>query len=296
MDQQTARLRQDVDRLAGDIGERNFYRYPQLVEAAELIEHLLREAGYVPARQEYEARGKRFANIEAEIRGESAPADVVVVGAHYDTGRGSPGANDNGSGVAALLALARAFAGERTSRTLRFVAFTNEERPLLRTKKMGSRVYAMRCRERGERVVGMVCLETIAYRSHSKWSQRLSLFGLVAPRTGNFIAFVGNRRSRELLREAATSFRRHARVPCETFTLPTNFPGAWSSDHWSFWKEGYPALMVTDTAPLRYPYYHKPGDTPDKLDYEFLRSVVDGLRGMVSDLAARKKSGGRNDG
>ena len=287
-DWQLARLREDVRRLAGDIGERNFYRYPQLAEAAELIEHWMREAGYTPARQEYEARGKRFANLEVEIPGAAAPAakEVVVVGAHYDTGRGSPGANDNGSGVAALLALARAFAGEPVARTLRFVAFTNEERPLLRTKKMGSRVYAMRCRERGESVAGMVCLETIGYRSESKWSQRLSLFGLVAPRAGNFIAFVGNRRSRELLHGAAASFRRRARVPCETFTLPTNFPGAWSSDHWSFWQEGYPALMVTDTAPLRYPYYHKPEDTPDKLDYEFLGGVVAGLRGVVSDLVA----------
>jgi Zn-dependent M28 family amino/carboxypeptidase len=285
-DRQTARLREDVERLAGDIGERNFYRPAALAEAAEWIERALREAGYAPARQEYEARGKRFANIEAEVRGSVAPAEVVVVGAHYDTGRGSPGANDNGSGIAALLALARVFAGEPTARTLRFVAFTNEERPLLRTEKMGSRVYARRCRQRAEDVAGMVCLETIGYRSESKWSQRLSLFGLVAPRAGNFIAIVGNRRSRSLLRAAAASFRRHSRVPCETFTLPTNFPGAWSSDHWSFWKEGYPALMVTDTAPLRYPYYHKPEDTPDKLDYEFLRDVVEGIRGVVRDLAA----------
>ena len=283
-DQQTTRLREDIRRLAGDIGERNFYHYPQLAQAAALIEGWLREAGYTPARQDYEARGKRFANLEVEIRGATAPEEVVVVGAHYDTGHGSPGANDNGSGVAALLALARTFAGEPAARTLRFVAFTNEERPLLRTRKMGSRVYAMRCRERGENVVGMVCLETIGYRSDSKWSQRLSLFGLVAPRAGNFIAFVGNRRSRALLDAAAASFRRRARVPCETFTLPTNFPGAWSSDHWSFWKEGYPGLMVTDTAPLRYPYYHKPEDTPDKLDYEFLRDVVDGLRDVVSGL------------
>ena len=284
---QAARLREDVERLAGEIGERNVWRYEQLAAAERLIERWLREAGYATARQEYEALGKRFANLEVEIRGRTAPGEVVVVGAHYDTGRGSPGANDNGSGIAALLALARTFAHEPVGRTLRFVAFTNEERPLLRTPLMGSRVYARRCRERGENVVGMVCLETIAYRSESPWSQRLALFGLVAPRRGNFIAFVGNRRSRALLGDAAASFRRRTAVPCETFTLPTNFPGAWSSDHWSFWKEGYAAFMVTDTAPLRYPYYHRRGDTPDKLDYDFLGAVTDGVRGVVSDLVAR---------
>ena len=172
--QHLVRVREDIRRLADEIGERNVYRYEQLAAEERLIEHWLREAGYAPARQEYEALGKRFANLEAERRGATAPGEVVIVGAHYDTGRGSPGANDNGSGVAALLALARAFVHEPVGRTLRFVAFTNEERPLLRTRKMGSRVYAMRCRERGENVVGMVCLETIAYRSQSPWSQRLS--------------------------------------------------------------------------------------------------------------------------
>jgi Zn-dependent M28 family amino/carboxypeptidase len=211
---------------------------------------------------------------------------VVIVGAHYDTHRGSPGANDNGSGVAALLALARAFVHEPVSRTLRFVALTNEERPFLRTKQMGSRVYAARCRARGEHVVGMLGLETIAYRSERPGSQRLSLFGLLSPQRGDFVALVGNRRSRRLVAAAAASLGKAA-VPCETFTLPSNVPGAWSSDHWSFWKEGYPALMVTDTGPLRYPYYHQPGDTPEQLDYDFLALVAEGLRGVVTDLVAK---------
>jgi len=285
--QSVLRLREDIGQLARDIGARNIYHYPQLVEAAGFIERRLREAGYAPARQEYEAKDKLFANIEAEVRGAVAPEDVVIVGAHYDTHRSSPGANDNGSGIAALLALARAFAQETVGRTLRFVAFTNEEKPFLRTRQMGSRMYAARCRERGENVVGMICLETIAYRSENFGSQHLSLFGLLAPARGNFIALVGNRRSRPLLADATHSFRRQSQVPCETFVLPTHFPGAWSSDHWSFWKEGYPALMVTDTAPLRYPYYHKRKDTIERLDYEFLAAVTEGVRGAVADLAAK---------
>ncbi|WP_442497718.1 M28 family peptidase [Methylobacter sp. sgz302048] len=286
-DQYTARLREDIGRLARDIGARNVYHYPQLVEAAGLIEQWLREAGYTPARQEYEAKGRLFANIEVEVRGLIAPEEVIIVGAHYDTHRRSPGADDNGSGIAALLALARAFAHETIGRTLRFVAFTNEEKPFLRTRQMGSRVYAARCRERGESVVGMICLETIAYRSEKFGSQHLSLFGLLAPARGNFIALVGNRRSRELLADAAQSFRRNSPVPCETFTLPSNFPGAWSSDHWSFWKEDYPAIMVTDTAPLRYPYYHKSKDTIERLDYEFLAAVTGGLHDVAADLVGK---------
>jgi Zn-dependent M28 family amino/carboxypeptidase len=284
--QSIVRLREDIARLASDIGERNVYRYPQLVEAASLIEQWLDEAGYTSMREEYQVAGKLFANIEAEVRGSVAPEKVIIVGAHYDTHRHSPGANDNGSGIAALLALARAFAHEPVGRTLRFVAFTNEERPFLRTRNMGSYRYAKRCLQFGENVVGMICLETIACRIERPGSQRLSLFGLLAPTRGNFIALVANRRSRPLLVQAAESFRRLASVPCETFTLPTNFPGAWSSDHWSFWKQGYPALMVTDTAPLRYPYYHKPSDTIEQLDYEFLAEVTEGVRGIVADLVA----------
>lgn len=282
--QHLVQLRQDVYRLASDIGERNLYRYPQLTEAASLIEEWFYEAGYTPVRQEYEAAEMVFENIEAEVSGNTAPEEVVIVGAHYDTHRNSPGANDNGSGIAALHALARAFAGEPIGRTLRFVAFTNEERPFLRTPDMGSYRYAARCQEQGENVVAMVCLETIACRFLQPGTQRLSLLGLLAPTRGNFIALVGNRPSRRLLAEAAESFRRQVSVPCETFTLPTNFPGAWSSDHWSFWKHGYPAIMVTDTAPLRYPYYHKPGDTIEQLDYDFLAEVTEGVRGIVADI------------
>jgi Zn-dependent M28 family amino/carboxypeptidase len=281
---QAERLREDIERLAGDIGERNLYCYTKLVAAADFIEKSFLQSGYQATRHKYEALGKTFANIEAEIRGRESPREIVLVGAHYDTARGSPGANDNGSGVAAMLALARAFAEKGLSRTLRFVAFTNEERPLLRSEKMGSRVYARRCRERGEKITAMLSIETIAYCSEKKGSQWLSLFGLLYPDRGNFIVLVANPASKRLLDQSSQSFRRHARVGCETAMLPSFFPGAKSSDHWSFWKEGFPALMITDTAPLRYPYYHKPDDTADKLRYDFLNEVVEGLKGVVADL------------
>jgi Zn-dependent M28 family amino/carboxypeptidase len=278
-------LRHTVDALAGGIGERNVYCYPKLCDAAAFIEGSFRDAGYEPTCQEYQARGKSFANIEAEIAGQDSPQEIVVVGAHYDSARGSPGANDNGSGVAALLALARSSLNKRSSRTLRFVAFTNEERPFLRTALMGSRVYARRCRERAENITAMLSLETIGYCSPKPGSQWLSFFGVLYPSRGDFIVFVANPSSKELLNNATQSFGRQTNLPWQTATLPSFSPGAKSSDHWSFWKEGYPALMVTDTAPFRYPHYHKPSDTPDQLRYDFLNNVVQGLRAVIWDLA-----------
>lgn len=280
----TERLREHVAMLASEIGERNLYRYENLQAAHRFIEHGWHELGYSVSRQVYEAKELQFANLEIEIRGTSKPEEIVIVGAHYDTHKKSPGANDNGSAIAALLELARSFSGKRLPRTLRFVAFTNEEHPFTRTAEMGSRVYAQRCHEREEEIRAMICLETIGYCSEQKGSQRLSFKGLLLPSRGNFIALVGNPRSKALLRNTDRLFRSRCDVPCKALTLPTNFPGAWSSDHWSFWKEGYSAVMLTDTAPLRYSYYHTPKDTPEKVSYDFLTRVVNGLEGTIDGL------------
>ncbi len=279
-------LRGIVTHLARGIGERNARRYDALCEAAGFLERSLAQAGHQVLRQSYEIAGKRFSNLEVEVRGHARPDEIVVVGAHYDTAPGSPGANDNGSSLAALLALARHFSGVSTPRTLRLVAFTNEEHPFTPTKQMGSRVYAMRCRERGEHVVGMLSLETIGYCSREPGSQKLSLGGRLLPTTGDFLALVANRPSRELLDRVYRSWQGHSRVTAQRVVLPTYFPGAWSSDHWSFWKAGYPALMLTDTAPLRYPHYHKPGDTPEQVQFGWLEQVTRGLIATVADLIA----------
>jgi hypothetical protein len=161
--------------------------------------------GYAVSRQVYEARERQFYNLEVEIAGTEKPDEVVILGAHYDTDRKSPGANDNGSAIAALLELARAYAGKKFSRTLRIVAFTNEESPFTRTSSTGSRIYARRCRERQENIVAMVCLETIGFSSEEKGSQRMSFMGLLLPTRGNFIALVGNSDSKNLLGMSWTS-------------------------------------------------------------------------------------------
>lgn len=280
-----AELIAHVSKLGGDIGERNLSRYPQLLAAAHYVEGQLTEAGWQVRRDEYEVQGKTSSNIEAELRG--ASPEIVLVGAHYDSVFGSPGANDNASGVAALLALARRFAGTHNAKTLRFVAFVNEEPHYFQGAQMGSFVYAGRCRKRADPIGAMISLETIGYFSKVSGSQRYPVtgLGLIYPREGDFIGFVGNVASRSLLRDAIGEFRREATIASEGAALPALVPGVGWSDQWSFWQHGYPGIMVTDTAPFRYPHYHAASDTPDKLDYDSMTRVVAGMKKVVHRLA-----------
>jgi Zn-dependent M28 family amino/carboxypeptidase len=283
-----AELRRDIQRLAVDIGERNVrFRPKQLAQAAHCIEAELSAAGYKPARQEYNVEGTSCCNLDVEIFGGKRPEEIVVIGGHYDTVPGTAGANDNTTGVAATLALARRFAGRKTERTLRFVAFVNEEHPYGHTPLMGSRVYARRCRERGEKVVGMMSLETIGYFDDRPGSQKYPPpVGTYYPSEGNFIAFVGNIASAELVRQTVGAFRTGEPFPCEGAALPESIGRIGDSDHASFWHEGYPGLMVTDTANFRYPYYHTPDDTIDKINFDRLARVVRGLEHVVADLTS----------
>lgn len=278
-------LRVHVQKLAGEIGERNVAHYPRLLEAAQYIESSLADSGYQVRRDNYEVQGKTCSNLEAELGG--AEKEIVLIGAHYDSVFGSPGANDNGSGVAALLTLARHFAGTQNARTLRFVAFVNEEPFYFQSTEMGSYVYAGRCRERGDQISAMISLETIGYFSTDPGTQGYPApgLGMLYPRTGDFIGFVSNVGSRSLLRMALAEFRRHGQIPSEGAALPAMVPGVGWSDQWSFWQHGYSGIMVTDTAPFRYPHYHAPSDTPDKIDYNSMTRVVVGLKKVIHQLA-----------
>jgi hypothetical protein len=274
----------DVQTLAGQIGERNMARYPQLNAAADFIENSFSRAGLQPRRDTYELHGRACHNIEVEIRGPSP--EILLIGAHYDSVFGSPGANDNGSGVAAMLTLARRFAQKSPQQTLRFVAFVNEEPPYFLTDEMGSFVYAGRCKARGDQISAMISLETIGYFSDAPHSQTYPSLGLgiFYPTVGNFIGFVGNVHSRSLLRRAIALFRKHARIPSEGAALPSFIPGVSWSDQWSFWQHGYLGIMITDTAPFRYPHYHSATDTPDKLDYDRFALVVSGMEKVIEGL------------
>ncbi len=269
-------MREIIETFAREIGERNVTRPRAYAAAADFIEKSLKNS----RRQEFETG----VNIEAEVAGND---EIIVVGAHYDSVIGSPGADDNASGVAALIALARAFAGKSPKRTIRFLAFANEEPPHFATPQMGSFRYAQRCRDRREKIVGMLSLETIAYFTDAPRSQQYpAMLDFIYPSVGNFIAFVSNLRSQRFLRRCVRQFRKHASVPCECGALPEMIAGVAWSDQWAFWQFGYPAVMVTDTALFRNPHYHSPTDMPETLDYERLARVVDGLEGMIEDLSA----------
>ncbi len=288
-------LERHVRALAEEIGERHVWRYDALERAATYIEDSLRSSLYDVVPQAYEVdidhplltpaqRGVH--NLEVEVGGRGRADEIVVIGAHYDSIPGCPAANDNGSGVAAMLEIARLLADRTFERTLRFVAFVNEEPPFFQTSRMGSMVYAQRCRQRREKVVAMISLETIGYYSDEPASQRYPFpFSLFYPSVGNFIGFIGNLASRRLVRRVVSSFREHTSFPCEGAAVPGWITGIGWSDHWAFWKAGYPALMATDTALFRYPWYHTPQDTVDKIDFERMALVVAGLANVVEDLA-----------
>ena len=279
-------LRRDVEKLAGEIGQRHMLVYQNLVSSANFLEASFTAGGYKVERQGYQVGGKEVYNIEVEVKGADRAKEIVLIGAHYDSPEGSRGANDNATGTAAVLALSRTFSGLKPSRTVRFVAFVNEEPPHYHTPDMGSRVYARRSAERGEKIVAMMSLETLGYFSDKEGSQQypfpLSLF---YPSKGNFVAFVGNIASRGLVREVIGSFRRHSRFPSEGAALWGGIAGVGWSDHWSFWEENYPAIMVTDTALFRNPYWHTSEDRPDKVHYDHLVRVVAGLEKVVAELA-----------
>jgi Zn-dependent M28 family amino/carboxypeptidase len=279
-------LQAHVEQIAGRIGEHNVDHPEQLEAAAQYIESQLSTLGYTTHRQSI-SRDMAVSNIETEISGSSKPSEIVVIGAHYDSVVGTAGANDNTTGVAALLELARLFRGRQFPRTLRFVFFVNEEPPWFQKSEMGSLVYARRSRAQQENVVAMLSLETIGYYSSQSNSQQYPAgLGLFYPDRGNFVAFVGNVNSARMLRRSIESFRNTAQFPSIGAAVPERIPGAGWSDHWSFWQQGYPAIMVTDTAIFRYPHYHLASDTPDKINYESMVRVVHGLESVIEDLAS----------
>lgn len=285
-------LKRHVEHMALSIGTRNLDVPGSLELSAKYISRSLRESGYDPVMLPYMVDGLEVNNLEATLKGTSPDEmpELVVIGAHYDTVPGTKGANDNASGVAALLELARimrASPGQRPpGRTVKFVFFVNEEPPWFKSGLMGSHVYASALREQGTRIRAMLSLETIGFYTDEPGSQLYPFpLNLIYPDKGNFIAFVGNMGSPRLVRESISAFRDSAAFPSEGAAVPGSLPGVDWSDHWSFWQNGYPGAMVTDTALYRYRHYHTYDDTPEKLDYERMARVVTGLGGVLKKLS-----------
>jgi Zn-dependent M28 family amino/carboxypeptidase len=277
------RLRTHVVAIAGE--PHNIGHPDALERSARYIERQLAGMGYVVHRQWFEADHRRVRNIEVMIRPGVPDSRTLVVGAHYDSAYDAPGANDNGSGVAALLELARSMSrlDGRALMRFRLVFFVNEEPPYFQTHKMGSYVYATHLAQTGEPVAGMLALETIGYYSDRPHSQRYPFpLDMLYPDRGNFIAFVGMTSSRGFVRKATGAFREKARFPSVGGSAPGFLQGIDWSDHWSFAQVGMPALMVTDTAVFRYRFYHTVDDTPDKVDYDRLARVVTGLDPVIT--------------
>lgn len=278
IDDLEGRLKVHVSVLAEEIGPRNIFVPDNLNAASDYIRTFWENRRYRVNTQTYSVQNIACHNLAVEIPGKSEPDKIVLIGAHYDTVSYCPGANDNGSAVAALLELSRLFASRSSQKTIRFVAFANEEPPFFKTRQMGSLVYAKGCKEKKEDIVAMVCLETIGYYREEPNTQKypfpLSFF---YPNKGNFIAVVGNLRSKPLVKSFSRSFMQESDFPVECAAVFGFIPGIDWSDHWSFWQCGYPAIMITDTALFRYPYYHSVEDTPDKLDYHSLARVTSGI-------------------
>jgi len=282
------RLREHVVALADDIGPRDVSIPNNLKAAGDYIKGVWKRNGHEVVVQSFMAQNVTCENLVAEIQGRSRPDEIVVVGAHYDTVSWSPGANDNGSAVAVLLELSRLLKNDLPERTIRFVAFTNEEPPFFKTGSMGSLVYAKACRSKEENIIGMVCLETMGYYREERKTQKYPLpLSFFYPDTGNFLAVVGNLASKPLVQSFAKRFMQESDFPVECAAITDLVPlsGIDWSDHWSFWQCGYSAIMLTDTALFRYPYYHSSEDTSDKLNYRSLARVTYGvfraLRAMV---------------
>jgi Zn-dependent M28 family amino/carboxypeptidase len=278
-------LQQVVTRLAGDIGVRTYRDFDRLEGAASYISEQFVSFGYRITRQPFVFAGNTYHNIIAERTGNSLPETLLIVGAHYDSVSTTPGADDNASGVAGLLGIARALASVPMEITVRFVAFALEEWPVYRSSNMASYHYALSLKEKHEHVEGMICLEMIGYFCDRVGCQHypFPFMNTMFPKAGNFISMVGNRRSKSFTEKIAKSFRQGTDLPVVTLNAPAIMVGIDFSDHWSFNKLGYQALMVTDTAFYRNPHYHAPTDLPDTLDYARMSNVVEGLIAAIAE-------------
>ena len=266
--------------------------HPAALEtSASYIESRLLDFGLETQRQVFDVAGVNVRNIEVVwgCPDRDPKAGTLVIGAHYDSADDSPGANDNGTGVAALLEIAGALARAPPlcARRLRLVFFVNEEAPYGKTADMGALRHAEGLKDSGENVCGMIALETLGYFSNAPGTQKLPFpFNLIYPSRGNFVAFIGLPGSRTFLRSAVKAFRAVSDFPSTGSLVPGFIEGADLSDHWAYHHTGFPAMMITDTAPYRNPFYHQVHDTPDTVDYVSLARITKGVELTVRKLVA----------
>ncbi len=280
-----------VEALSVGIGPRSVADYESLNKARDYIIGQLRQWDYEPELHPFTYKKNEYYNVEASLKGKSAPDQVILIGAHYDTVERTPGADDNASSVAIVLETAHRLKEHHPERTLKFLFFSLEERPAFATRHMGSETYARAAREKGEDIRAMICLEMVGYFSEVKGGQSfpLPLMGLKYPRTPNFIGVVGNKASRDLLTRVEKSLKVACEVPVESLVALPYIPSVDFSDHRSFWRTGYKAVMITDTAFYRNPNYHTYRDTIDTLNFVKMGSLLKGILRCAQDLSAAEK-------
>lgn len=283
-------LESHVYQLAHEIGERSINRYEALNEAAKYITEQFCSFGYNVEFQSYNILGKTCKNILVTKLGAEKPNEIIIVGAHYDS-YSNPGADDNASGIASLIELARFMSNKKTKCTIRFVAFVNEKPPFYKTENMGSMVYTRKAENKGEDIKASLIMDMIGYYSDKINSQHypplFSLFYLFDSNKGNYLCVVGNFKSRRLAKKVVSDFKSHSQFPIESLVTFQFVRGVELSDHWSFWQAGYPAVLITDTGFYRNPYYDSSSDTFEKLDYESMAEIVKGLSAVLVELTGR---------
>ncbi len=275
-------LKAHVEVLAGVIGERHQQQPESLNTAISYIEHVFANHGYGINREIFD--GKYF-NISAKLNGKETGRKIII-GAHYDTVWLSPGADDNASGIAVLLELSNLLADQHLNRSIKFIAFANEEQPFAETDLMGSRHYAVNAIQNQEKIDFMISLEMMGYYSSAKGSQNYPKpLNWFYPDTGNFIAMVSNIPSATVLMRALRAYRAENLYPVQGLMMSEKLvPDIRRSDHAQFWDQGIPALMVTDTAFYRNPNYHSVGDLPRTLDYHSMAKVTHSLANMFIQM------------
>jgi len=282
-----ARARRVVEVLARNFPSRNGLHRTNLLGAADFIEKEFLSIGCNVKSQAYETHGGTVRNLTIEQPGQDRTRPCIVIGAHYDSVLGTPGADDNASGVAGLIELVRLLKNYSNRRTICFAAFAHEEPPYFLTPWMGSRQYAKSLKRAGTNVQVMFSLEMIGYAGDTfeqsypfPFLRQLGRY----PKHGNYIGLVGNLRTRRITKIVLNAMRGECNIGIESLTAPGFLPPLFLSDHAAFWKAGYPAIMVTDTAFLRNSHYHRASDTDDTLNYIFLAEVVKGMFHAVLEL------------
>ena len=276
-------LYRHVKSLSVDIGDRHLWKENSLTKAADYIESIFSDSGYHVQPQTFSCYGRSVSNLIAEKHGKETHA--VVIGAHYDTVPGTPGADDNASAVAGLLELARLCKDMSTPKTLLFVAFVNEEPPCFGSMNMGSMVYAKHLKDSAAPVDVMVSLEMIGVYSKEQIQQYpLPGMGLFYPKTADFIGIAGNLRSSKYVSLFRRGIKKYSTLDARSLRAPEYVGGINLSDNYSFWRHGYKAVMITDTSFFRNRNYLQETDTIETLDFERMAELIQGLSWTLSEM------------